>query len=237
MTFSNELDPTLQDFSGLAPLFPLPNVVLFPNAMLPLQIFESRYRQMTADVLEGERLIAMSLMRPGWEKLPKNAVPPIHRTVGLGKIIAHQQLDDGRYYLVLRGLARAKLINEQMVDLPYRIGHLEICSDIVDEHPVIDRHGRAEELAALFVQMFPGVNLQQLFIQAVSDLPLGNVCDVLLGALPMASELSQQFLEELNVDIRSQMLLDLLEQTVAEPAVSNSSSSLHRPFPPDFSLN
>ena len=57
-------DPVLQQFSGQAPLFPLPNVVLFPHAVLPLHIFEPRYRQMTADALEGERLIAMSLLAP-----------------------------------------------------------------------------------------------------------------------------------------------------------------------------
>ena len=59
MTFSFEIDAELNDFSGLAPIFPLPSVVLFPHALLPLHIFESRYRQMTADALDGERLIAM----------------------------------------------------------------------------------------------------------------------------------------------------------------------------------
>jgi hypothetical protein len=48
------------------PLFPLPNVVLFPRAVLPLHIFEERYKAMTADVLAGDRLIAMALLRPGW---------------------------------------------------------------------------------------------------------------------------------------------------------------------------
>ena len=136
MTFSCELDSTLRDFSGLAPLFPLPNVVLFPQALLPLQISEPRYRQLTADVLEGERLIAMGLMRPGWERLPGNAIPPIHRIVGLGKIIAHEKLDDGRYYLVLRGLARTKLLSEKLVDLPYRIGQLELCTEVLPESPL-----------------------------------------------------------------------------------------------------
>ena len=75
---STQLDAELKDFSGLAPLFPLPNVVLFPQALLPLHIFESRYRKMTADALDGERLIAMSLLRPGWDMLPSSKLPPIH---------------------------------------------------------------------------------------------------------------------------------------------------------------
>ena len=232
MTYSCEVDAALKDFSGLVPLFPLPNVVLFPHALLSLQIFEPRYRQMTADVLEGERLIAMSLLRPGWERQPENGTPPIHQIVGLGKIVAHEKLDDGRYYLVLRGLARARLIGEQVVDLPYRIGQLEICPEMALVSSPFDRQDRGEDLVSQFVRLFPGVKLQQLFAQAISDLPLTTVCDVLLGSMPMASELSQQFLDELNVDVRSQMLLDLLQG-----ATEGSTNSLHRTFPPGFSRN
>lgn len=232
MNFSCEIDPALKDFSGLVPLFPLPNVVLFPHAVLPLHIFEPRYRQMTADVLEGEQLIAMSLLRPGWERPPENGSPAIHQIVGLGKVIAHEKLDDGRYYLVLRGLARARLVSEQLVDLPYRIGKLELCPEAAPELSQFERQDRVEELTSYFVRLFPGVKLQQLFAQSVSELPLATVCDVLLGSMPIASELSQQFLEELNVEMRSQMLLDLLRS-----AKTLETSPLHRSFPPGFSSN
>src|SRR5439155_576777 len=50
------------------PLFPLPNVVLFPRAVLPLHIFEERYKEMTAEALAGDRQVAMALLKPGWEK-------------------------------------------------------------------------------------------------------------------------------------------------------------------------
>jgi hypothetical protein len=53
--------------SDLLPLFPLPNVVLFPNVFLPLHVFEARYREMVADALQGDRLVGMVLLRPGWE--------------------------------------------------------------------------------------------------------------------------------------------------------------------------
>src|SRR5439155_23909795 len=55
------------DLSRVA-LFPLPGVVLFPRAVLPLHIFEQRYRAMTADALVGDKLIVMALLRPGWQK-------------------------------------------------------------------------------------------------------------------------------------------------------------------------
>ena len=54
-------------FSGVARLFPLPNLVLYPHVMQPLHIFEDRYREMLEDALAGDRLIAMALLEPGWE--------------------------------------------------------------------------------------------------------------------------------------------------------------------------
>ena len=231
-TVPREVDSTLDDFSGSAPLFPLPNIVLFPQALLPLQIFEPRYRQMTADALEGERMIAMGLLLPGWEQLPSSAVPPIYPIVGLGKIIAHEKLEDGRYYLILRGVARAKVLREKQADLPYRIGELEIYEDIAESTISIKRQDRIDEIVSLFVRLFPQVNIQQLFLQSISELPLATVCDVLLGSIPMATERAQLFLEELDADERSRMLLDLLEQ-----GARRGVGSLQRAFPPDFSVN
>ena len=227
-----ELDADLSDFSGLAPLFPLPNVVLFPHALLPLHIFEERYRRMTADALEGERLIAMSLLRPGWELLAASGAPPLHRIVGLGKIIAHEKLPDGRYYLVLRGVARAKLIGEQQVDLPYRIGQLEICREILDQSPSFDRQERVNELVSLFAQLFPNIKLSQLFVQDFSDLPLNTITDVLLGSMPLPAKLAQQFQDELNIDARSQKLLGVLQE-----ALQGQINAAGRTFPPVFSSN
>src|SRR5947208_17093988 len=99
-------DPSpLADFSGTARLFPLPNLVLFPQVVQPLHVFEQRYRQMTADALAGDRLIAMALLRPGWEA-DYDGRPAIHPVACLGRVVADQRLDDGRYNLLLRGLAR-----------------------------------------------------------------------------------------------------------------------------------
>ena len=232
MSFSCDLDTSLKNFSGAAPLFPLPNVVLFPNALLPLQIFEPRYRRMTADVLEGERLIAMGLLQPGWEQLSSSSVPPVHRMVGLGKIIAHEKLDDGRYYLVLRGIARAVVEGELRGDLPYRVGQLTLCPDLISGNPTFDRHDRALELTSLFTRLFPQVDLHKLFLHSIAEMPLSTVCDVLLGSIPLPPEVSQQFLNELDVDARSEKLLNLLHQ-----AVQLDASTRGRTFPPEFSAN
>src|SRR4026209_1458288 len=97
--------------SEFLPLFPLPNVVLFPNVFLPLHIFEPRYREMTADALDADRMIGMVLLRPGGEGdyEGRPAVYPI----GCSGVITHvERQPDGRYNLVLRGLDRFRIVEE-----------------------------------------------------------------------------------------------------------------------------
>ena len=95
----------------LLPLFPLPNVVLFPNVFLPLHIFESRYREMVADALASDRMIGMVLLRPGWERNYEGR--PAVYPIGCSGVITHaERLHDGRYDIVLRGLDRFRIVDE-----------------------------------------------------------------------------------------------------------------------------
>ena len=110
------------------PLFPLPNVVLFPQALLPLHIFETRYREMTADALAGDKLIAMALLKPGWERHAM-VQPPLDPIVCIGRIVTSQRLEDGRYHLLLQGHQRARLVEEAELSRSYRQGKLEIFPD------------------------------------------------------------------------------------------------------------
>jgi Lon protease-like protein len=94
------------------PIFPLPNVVLFPAALLPLHIFEPRYRAMVSDALEGDRLIGMVLLRPGWERAYEGT--PAVYPIGCAGFITHaDRLPDGRYNIMLRGLEKFRLVNER----------------------------------------------------------------------------------------------------------------------------
>jgi uncharacterized protein len=104
--------------SDLLPLFPLPNVVLFPNVFLPLHIFEPRYREMVADALAADRMIGMVLLRPGWDR-DYEGRPPIY-PIGCSGVMTHvERLDDGRFNIVLRGLERFRVVDENH-DLSYR---------------------------------------------------------------------------------------------------------------------
>ncbi len=91
------------------PIFPLPNVVLFPGVFLPLHIFEPRYREMVADALKGERLIGMTLLKPGWESNYEGR-PPVY-PVGCAGLVSHvDKLADGRYNIVLHGLEKFRVL-------------------------------------------------------------------------------------------------------------------------------
>jgi Lon protease-like protein len=230
MTTDRDADDVAADFSGHAPLFPLPNVVLFPQALLPLHIFETRYRQMTADALAADSLIAMALLRESDEARSDEA-PEIWPTVGLGRIVAHQQLPDGRYYLVLRGTARCRVLYEEPTNKLYRIGRLELVTDV--EPPLMESGRLTRRLLQRFSQLFPAVKEHAIWQQVTErTLPLGAVCDLLVSALPLKPEGAQQFLEELDSAKRCEMLWEVLR--LSERRVKSESN---RGFPPVFSAN
>src|SRR5205085_5681477 len=87
-----------------------------------------RYRQMTADALEGDRFIAMVLTTPGWE-MDYAKAPALHSVACLGRIIAEQRLDDGRYNILLRGLSRIRLAKEIASKKLYRVAKTELLDD------------------------------------------------------------------------------------------------------------
>jgi Lon protease-like protein len=109
------------------PLFPLPNVVLFPATLLPLHIFEPRYRAMVRDALDGERMIGMVMLRPGWE--PDYERTPEVYSVGCAGFITHaDRLPDGRYNIMLRGLEKFRIAGERRSgdgDRMYRVAQVE----------------------------------------------------------------------------------------------------------------
>ena len=102
-------DLPLPDLDGPVPLFPLPGTVLFPRAIQPLHVFEPRYRQMMADTLAGDHVIATALLKPGFEPLYYTQRAPIYATIAIGHIVGSEQVADGNYNMLLRGFARATM--------------------------------------------------------------------------------------------------------------------------------
>ncbi|MEM1164950.1 MAG: LON peptidase substrate-binding domain-containing protein [Planctomycetota bacterium] len=104
------------NFGRPMPLFPLESVVLLPHGMTRLHIFEPRYRQMMADVLDGPGQIAMALLRHPDGSMPHAGNPPLRPAVCVGHLAHHQKLPDGRYHIVLSGVCRAEIIDEEPPD-------------------------------------------------------------------------------------------------------------------------
>ncbi len=111
------------------PIFPLPNVVFFPHTLLPLHVFEPRYRQMLADCLAGERRLAVVLLRAGWEE-DYYGRPPVYSVAGAGEIIQSEMLPDGRSNIVLGGLGRIVIDEEVSSPTPYRIARVSWLDDV-----------------------------------------------------------------------------------------------------------
>ena len=100
------------------PIFPLPNVVFFPRAYLPLHIFEPRYREMCADANASGQCIGMALLKEGWEQ-DYYGNPPIFAVGCVGRLVSVHRLPDGRLNIVLQGLQRYD-IQEQLDGKSYR---------------------------------------------------------------------------------------------------------------------
>jgi uncharacterized protein len=203
------------EWPALVPLFPLPNVVLFPRAVLPLHIFEERYKRMTADVLRSHRHIAMALLRPGWEK-DYYGRPAIEPVVCVGKILSHERLADGRYNFLLQGHARARVVREApRGDEPYRLAELVR----VEEAPASESQltGLRRRLAALFERdsyaaaVAGGMQFREML--AGGGLPTDVVADLLaFGALPVEQVgLKQSLLAEGDVGARVEQIVRALE--------------------------
>ena len=112
------------------PLFPLPGVVFLPSTLLPLHVFEPRYRKLVRDCIGTHGVLAVPLLREGWQS-DYEGRPPVHEVMGAGRIVRHQELPDGRYNLLVLGLGRVRLLEEPPTDEPYRIGRAEIIEDRV----------------------------------------------------------------------------------------------------------
>ena len=121
----------LSPLPGTIPIFPLPDVVLFPHIDLSLYIFEPRYRAMLADALRGDGIIGMVLLQPGYEANYEGR-PPVYAIGCAGLLTDVGELPDGRLQIVLRGLVKFRITGEDD-SRPYRLAHVDAIPEYVDE--------------------------------------------------------------------------------------------------------
>lgn len=188
------------------PLFPLPNVVLLPRAILPLHVFEERYKQMTTDALRGDKLVAMALLHPGWEKDYYQS-PAIDPVVCVGNILSHERLPDGRYNFLLQGLMRARVVREVRRS-PYRVAELApIAETPVDE---LDLSEPRRRLAALFGEgPLARTAVGRQFAKILtSPMPTSDVADLLAFNLLEDVHLKQSLLADGDICRRVDRVVD-----------------------------
>jgi Lon protease-like protein len=186
---------------------------------------------MTTDALTGDRMIAPVLLQPCPET-EYQGNPPIHAVACLGRIVADQRLDDGRFLLLLRGLARARVQEEILTSKPYRVARVELLPDVLAV-PAAEAKNIRRRLADLILPRVtgPATSEKQLRDLFDGEMPLGALCDCLGYQLPLPLPLKQRLLEEPDVATRARTLVDEL-MSMLPPAQAGD-----RKFPPDFSLN
>ena len=125
-----------------APLFPLAGAILFPRAQLPLHIFEPRYREMVRDAVDGDGRIAM--IQPQLVETREGRDPALYAVGCVGEIVTLEELQDGRFNIVLNGSNRFRLMSEVDLETPYRIGDLDVGAFDDREPPPLGMTQRAE---------------------------------------------------------------------------------------------
>jgi uncharacterized protein len=222
-------------FGGKARLFPLPNLVLFPYVMQPLHVSEPRYRDLLEDALAGDRLIAMAVLAPGWERNYEGR-PAIHPTACLGRITACCRLADGTYNVLLLGLRRVKIVRELAAARRFREAEVEVREDVYPAQQAARRAGLQQALRQGLMRVLPTLPEanEQLDQLLDNDIPLGMLSDLIGYMLDIGLADKQALLDEPNVDRRAELLLAHLSVAAAdlEPV---GSAALY--FPPHFSAN
>jgi len=139
------------------PLFPLPGVVLFPGTLLPLHIFEPRYRTMVSRALTGDRVIGMAMLDG---EPAKDSPPPVLAVGGAGRIVEHEELEDGRFNIILEGVYRFRILGEEPTE-PFRTARVEVLSAVDYPDPGLGARAIAEVLH-LFGELQSAMDLPPL---------------------------------------------------------------------------
>jgi len=189
----------------LIPVFPLPDVVLFPGVFLPLHVFELRYREMVKDSLAEDRLIGISLLRPGWEQ-DGDGRPAIY-PVGCVGLISHiEELSDGRYNLVLRGVEKFRVVREEDAARTYRRASVDYFEERMTEADRETVRRQRHQLERLLTAVADTPD--QPFPSNLSDEEVINALAQYLDLEPIER---QALLEQDGVARRCGALIELLE--------------------------
>ena len=199
------------------PLFPLPGVVLLPNSIVPLHVFEERYRHLVRDALQTElKLIGIPLLADGWERDYHN-LPPIHPTAGVGRIVHHERLSDGRYNVALLGVGRIRIQRELETGALYRTAQASLRADAYPGGSPAGLSGQLQQLRMLLAQLImihPRLQPELgRFVEQPSASPV--LIDALAHLVFQDPEQRQRYIEEDRLAVRADVVLEGLAGVIA----------------------
>jgi Lon protease-like protein len=201
-----------QDLAELS-IFPLPNVALFPGALLPLHVFEPRYRELVRDVLNRRKIMAVARLRPGFEG-DYEGRPPIHEVCGVGVVESHSERPDGRFDITLRGLGRVRVIEELPPLRAFRQVRAELLREVTPDPAVVGAWQR--KLAALWEGLAPhlpeSVRDLRALTRGADD--ASAYSDRLAATLVADPEASQELLAEADPGERLRILTARVQELV-----------------------
>jgi Lon protease-like protein len=187
------------------PLFPLPGAILFPRAQLPLHIFEPRYRQMVRDAIDGSGQIGM--IQP--HRLDDDNQAPLYPVGCVGEIVGLEELEDGRFNIVLLGSNRFRIVREDALDEPYRCAHVDIGAFEDEEPPPLSLGQRAEvEREARRLGDAMGLAVDWNAVSRLDDEMLVNA---IAQVAPFDVGAKQALLEQATLDGRADLLVQLMQ--------------------------
>ncbi len=187
------------------PLFPLPGAILFPRSQIPLHIFEPRYREMVRDVIDGPGRIAM--IQP--LRFDDDNAAPLYGVGCVGEVVGVEELDDGRYNIVLLGANRFRLVRETELDAPYRCADVDIEEFDDSEPPPLASVQRAEvEREARRLGDALGLAVDWSAVAQLDDEMLVNA---IAQVAPFDIGAKQALLEQATLDGRADLLVQLMQ--------------------------
>lgn len=210
----------------IIPVFPLPNVVLFPGLQLPLHIFESRYRDMVMDAKSNvPSIIGLALLRGEWEKQYEGN-PKIFATGCAGKILETENLSDGRYNILLSGV-REYAIEEESFDKSYRRARVTWRPERKDDLDADERENVAKVLEEYLPEKERAAVRRLLSDDTITDELFINFFAFHLKLLPIEK---QSVLDATTIRARAECLKNILEFKLSEstwPAGSSGTEGFH----------
>ena len=200
-----------------APLFPLPNVVFFPKTSLPLHIYEPRYRQLMRDALSSDRRIAVGLLQPGWEQ-DYYGNPAVHEVCCVGTIDSFEELEDGKFDLVLVGEQKIRIV-KVFKESPYRtIGGISL----QEKGPARDAEEtlqQQETILELARQYFKLRTSNEPELSGLHELRYEGLINSLASYLGFPASHKQQLLELDDLEQRGRLIAHFLRTQIHEQRV------------------